>query len=437
MDSLRSLNVLMPYLEVSKFLAQKGHQISLISTPKNISRLSKLPPHLSYSSNISFVELPFPQVHGLPPGVESTSDIPTNKVPYLKKAFDKLEIPLTEILKTSQVNWIIHDFAPYWLPGVATPLGINLVALSIFNATAHAFISPPSVLFKYPRRRSEDYTTVPEWIDYPCKIALKSHEMASHQECMDEDVSDFLRVGHVIQGSQFVSVRSCLEFEPDAIHLLHKKDETWQDVKKWLDSKEEKSVFFVAFGTEVSLSQELMHELTFGIEKSNLSFIWAVKNRPLVEGKMGQDIIPPGFEERVRDRGLVLRGWAPQLRILAHSSIGGFLTHCGWSSNIEVLGFGRALILFSGASSDQGLNARLMHDKKVGLEIERNEMDGSSSSDVVAQTIRQVTVEPEGEPLRANAWAMRDIFGNLELGKKYLDDFARFIKEFAPSTGNI
>ncbi|XWS17437.1 hypothetical protein CRYUN_Cryun33cG0067600 [Craigia yunnanensis] len=313
-------------------------------------------------------------VHGLPPGVESTSDIPTNKVPYLKKAFDKLEIPLTEFLRTSQVNWIIVDFAHHWLPRVATPLGINLVFFSILNATSHAFIGPLSVLFDDTRRRPEDYTTVPEWIDYPCNIAFKFHEMSSHQECMDEDVSDLLRDGLVIQGSQFVSVRSCPEFEPDAIHLLcklfqkpivpvgllpsslpsneDKRDETWEDVKKWFDSKEEKSVFYVALGSEESLSQEFMHELAFGIEKSNLPFIWVVKNRPLVEGKMGQDIIHPGFEERVRDRGLVLRGWAPQLRILAHSSIGGFLTHCGWSSNVRKRDLGHFL-------ETQALNAKI------------------------------------------------------------------------------
>ncbi|XWS70039.1 hypothetical protein CRYUN_Cryun03dG0015000 [Craigia yunnanensis] len=445
---------IMPFLEISKFLAQKGHRISYISTPNNISRLPKLPSHLS--SNISFVKFPLPQIHGLPPGVESTADIPIHKVPYLKKAYDKLEVPLTEFLKTSHVNWIIHDFAPHWLSGVATPLGINLVFFSIFNATLLTFLGPPSALLGDLRKRPEDFTVVPKWIDYPCNIAYKLHEMVSHQECMDEDVSDFQRTGQVIQGCQIVTMRSCFEFEPHQIQLLSKlyqkpvvpvgllpptlpsnedkRDEEWEATKKWLDSKEEKSVFYVALGSEVSLSQELMHQLAFGLEKSNLPFIWVVRNRPLVEGQMGhQNKIPPGFEERVSDRGLVLRDWAPQLRILAHSSVGGFLTHCSWSSIIEALKLGRALILFSGASSDQGLNARLLHGKKVGLEIERNEQDGSFTSDLVAQRIRQVMVEPEGEMIRANAWAMRETFDNEELSNNYLEGFNRLIEGFAPS----
>ncbi|OMO91698.1 UDP-glucuronosyl/UDP-glucosyltransferase [Corchorus olitorius] len=377
---------LMPFLQVSKFLAQKGHRISYISTPKNISRLPKLTPHDLSSNNITFIELPFPQnIDGLPPGAESTGEIPVHKVPYLKKAYDLLQVPLTEFLKTSDVNWIIHDLFPYWLSGIATPLGINLVLHSTCNATTHAFFGPPSALLGDVRSRPEDFTKVPEWIDYPCNniIAYKLYEMVTHYECMDEDVSDLYRIGMVIQGCQFVSLRSSSEFEPDEIQLLRKlyqkpvvpigllppslissnlgksTDEKWEGIKKWLDNKGEKSVFYVALGSEVNLSQEFMHD------------------------------------------------------------------------------FGRALVLFSGASSDQGLNARLLLGKKVGLEIERNELDGSFTSELVAQTIRKVMVEPEGEPLRANAWAMREIFGNEEMSNNSLEEFARFIEEFAPSAGQV
>ncbi|KAK5829960.1 hypothetical protein PVK06_013754 [Gossypium arboreum] len=445
----------MPFLKVSKFLAQNGHRISYISTPKNISRLPKLPPHLS--SNITFVEFSLPQVDGLPPGVESTAEVPIENVPYLKNAYDKLQGPLTEFLKNSNVNWIIHDFEPYWLPGVAAPLGINLVLFCLFNATALAFLGPPSALLGEFRKRPEEFTVVPEWIDYPCNIALKHHEIVNHIKCMD-DVSDFQRMGQLIQGSQFVTTRACFEFEPDEIKLLiklyqkpvvpvgllppslpsneDKRDDKWDATKSWLDSKGEKSVFYIALGSEVNLSEESMRQLAFGIEKSNLPFIWAVRKRPMDEGLI-DNIIPPGFEERVSNRGLVLRDWAPQLRILAHSSVGGFLTHCGWSSIIEALKFGRALIVFSGASADQGLNARLLHGRKVGIEIERNVMDGSFTSDLVAKTIRQVLVEPEGEAIRANAWAMKEIFDNEELSNNYLDGFTRFIEEFAPSACQV
>ncbi|XVF35063.1 hypothetical protein REPUB_Repub18cG0112600 [Reevesia pubescens] len=441
---------IMPFLQVSKFLAQKGHHIYYISTPKNISRLPKLPPHLC--SNITFISLPLPQVDGLPPGVESTSELPIHKVPYLKKAYDKLETQLTEFLNTSpQIKWIIHDFISHWLPPVATQLGINLAYFWIFSASTAAFAGPTSKMLGGIRKSPEDFTVVPVWMDYPNNIAFKLHEVVSHQECMDS-VSDFERTEIVLLSCKIMAIRSCFEFEADAFGVLskiHQKpivplgllppsipsnedkgDENWEALKKWLDSKQEKSVFYVALGSEVSLSQEFMHELAFGIEKSGLPFIWVVRNRPLVEGQFVDDIIPSRFEERVSDRGLVLRGWAPQLRVLAHSSVGGFLTHCGWSSVIESLGFGVPLILFPGGSSDLGLVARLMHGKKVGLEIERNDLDGSFTSDSVAESIKRVMVDPQGEQLRANAHAMKEVFANVELSNKYLDEFTRSIEEF-------
>ncbi|GKV11960.1 hypothetical protein SLEP1_g23169 [Rubroshorea leprosula] len=448
---------ILPFLEVSKFLVQMGHRVSYISTPKNISRLPKFP--LELSPNLSFVVLPMPQVEGLPPGVESTADIPVHKVPYLKKAYDNLETPLADFLKASRVDWIIHDFAPHWLPRIAAPMGISLVFFCIYSASTTAFYGPPDELIGGHRQRSEEFTVTPEWIDYPSNIAFKLHEIVNLEQCMDQDANDFIRWGSVVQGCQVVTPRSCPEFEPDPLRLLPRllqkpvvpigllpplvtsappeeddEDDTWKSLRKWLDGKNPKSVFYIALGTEVALSPSLSHELALGIQKSGLPFVWIIKNRPLVEGQMDQDILPPEFEERISDRGFVLRGWAPQVRILVHPSIGGFLTHCGWSSTIEALGLGLPLILFSGASSDLGLVARLLHGKRVGMEIERNEVDGSFTSEAVAKVIRVVMVEADGEPIRANASAMREICGNVELGRKYLTEFTRFLENYKPLT---
>lgn len=444
---------LMPFLEVSKFLAQKGHRISFISTPKNIHRLSTSSSS-SLSPLIKFVELPMPAVDGLPQSAESTSDLPIHKVPYLKKAYDKLELPLTHFLEhLDDVNWIVLDFASHWLPRVATRLGIKSVSFYIVNATTMAFFGPPSELRSGQRQRPEDFTVVPKWIDFPdFDVAFKLHEMVTHWDCMEDEVSDFERIAAAIEGCDFVATRTCPEFDADSLSLIQKlygkpvvplgllppvfqddqlEDDKWKLLREWLDAKKEKSVVYIALGTEVTLSQEWMHELAHGIEISGLSFIWVLGNRQLTEAP---DIIPPGFETRVGDRGLIGRGWAPQLRVLAHSSIGGFLTHCGWSSVIEALGLGRVLILFSGASSDQGLIARLMHNRRVGLEILRDDRDGSFSKDTVAEFMRRVMVDKEGEQLRANAWAMKEIFGNVNLNNKYLDEFTHLLETWPALT---
>ncbi|KAJ0090348.1 hypothetical protein Patl1_13507 [Pistacia atlantica] len=381
---------IMPFFQVAKFLAEKGHHVYFISTPNNINRLPQIPNNLS--SHLNFVQLPLPHVQGLPQGVESTADLPIQKVPYLKQAHDLLQLPFNKLPQTF---------------------------------TSHLDHSRLCLLLVTQCRRS---------------TSLKLHEATVHQECMDS-VSDFYRIGTVLKDCGALIVRSCPEFEPEAFTVYRKllekpvlpvsllppslqdytvTDGKWQVLKDWLDNKEERSVVYVALGTELTLSQELMHELAYGLEKSGLPFIWVVKKRPLVEGKMGSDQVPLGFEDRVSGQGLIWMDWAPQLRILAHSSVGGFLTHSGWSSVIEALGLGRPLIMLTGGS-DTGLVARMMHGR-VGLEIDRDEGDGSFTSESVAKSIRRVLIETEGEPLRANAWAMREIFGNMELRTKYLEE---------------
>lgn len=446
---------IMPFFQVAMFLAEKGHHVSYISTPKNIDRLPQIPTNLS--SRLSYIQLPLPQLDGLPEGAESTAELPIHKVPYLKKAHDLLQLPLTNFLQDSRVNWIIHDFISHWLPPVAAQLGVNSVFFSIYSAATLCFAGPPADVIAGRRQKPEDFTVVPEWIDFQSNLAFKPYETLINQDGMDDSVSDYLRAAFVLQDCRVVILRSCAEFEPDALRLLGKMlqkpvlpvgllapslqdsaaGEHWPVLKDWLDSKENNSVVYAAFGTEMTLSQELLHELAYGLEKSGLPFIWIFKNRPLVEGESGLDhLLPPGFQDRVSGTGLVWTDWAPQLRILAHPSIGGFLTHSGWSSVIEALGLGRPLILLPG-SSDTGLVARLMHSRRLGLEVERNEQDGSFTRDSVADCIRRVVVDQEGEPLRANARAVRDIFGSTHLSYKHLDEFTRFIENYTASTKSL
>uniref|UniRef100_A0A7N2KX84 Uncharacterized protein n=1 Tax=Quercus lobata TaxID=97700 RepID=A0A7N2KX84_QUELO len=93
---------IIPYFELSKFLPQKGHKVSFISTRKNIHGRPKLAPTLSPLINL--VELPLPYIDGLPQAAESTSELSSHQVPYLKKAYDMLEPHLTQFLQNSDVT---------------------------------------------------------------------------------------------------------------------------------------------------------------------------------------------------------------------------------------------------------------------------------------------------------------------------------------------
>nr|ADJ67198.1 hypothetical protein [Jatropha curcas] len=190
-----------PYLKVAKHIAQKGHKISFISTPRNIQRLPKIPPNLS--SKIHFISLPLPQVDNLPPDAEATMDIPTNKIPYLKIAYDGLKEPLFQFLKTSAPDWIIYDFAAYWLPPITSDLGISSAFFSIFSAWTMAFLASSSSAMingDDERTRPEDFTVPPKWVPFPSKVAYRIHEAKrafEHFEVNDSGLSDMYRLGTV------------------------------------------------------------------------------------------------------------------------------------------------------------------------------------------------------------------------------------------------
>ncbi|KAL7122602.1 hypothetical protein ACP275_01G054500 [Erythranthe tilingii] len=85
------------------------------------------------------------------------------------------------------------------------------------------------------------------------------------------------------------------------------------------NNKPEKSVLYVAFGSE----------------KWHIPLIWVVLNCTSMIGN-----ILDNLDKKIDDRGLIVRGWAPQLLILSHPSTGGFLSHCRWNSTLEARGCG-------------------------------------------------------------------------------------------------
>ncbi|KAI3508977.1 hypothetical protein L1887_24000 [Cichorium endivia] len=445
---------LIPFLHLSKILAQKGHKISYISTPRNLSRIPKIPPQLSH--NIKLVSLPFPKVESLPEHAESSMDIPHQKAQFLKIAFDLLESPLVAFLETAipKPDWIIFDYASHWLPSIASKFGVSTAYFSLFTAATQAFLGPPSQLLNdkvRPRSTVEDFCRVPEWVPFDSNILYRPHEIMKYTEGAvgnESGVSDTLRFLLSIDGCDLVLFRTSVEFEPQWFALvcdLYQKavlpvgilppennefddyengNVELSDLTRWLDEQRVNSVIYVALGSEAVLSDAELTELALGLERSGLPFFWVIR-KSITESTQP---LPDGFLSRVRGRGIVYAGWVPQVRILSHSAIGGFLTHCGWNSVIEGLAFGRVLICFP-VMNDQGLNSRLLSGKKLGVEIPRNEKDGLFTSESVAESIRVAMVSEEGEVLRANATEMKRVFGDKSKNNHYIDACIRHLME--------
>ncbi|GLJ19519.1 hypothetical protein SUGI_0352410 [Cryptomeria japonica] len=133
------------------------------------------------------------------------------------------------------------------------------------------------------------------------------------------------------------------------------------DVLTWLDKQSPSSVVYVSFGSQCFLSREEIAEVALGLEASWQPFLWALDGDSFW--------VPEGFVERVGERGVVVRGWVPQREILAHPSIGGFMTHCGWNSVMEGMSNGSSFIA-SPMQFDQCHNTRLVvQELKAGVEV--------------------------------------------------------------------
>ncbi|XP_030542771.2 LOW QUALITY PROTEIN: UDP-glycosyltransferase 91C1-like [Rhodamnia argentea] len=442
---------LIPFFHLSKHLAQKGHKISFISTPRNLQRLPKIPQILSPLINL--ISVPFPHVPNLTPHAESSTGVSYSKQQLLRIAVDELQPTITSFLESSKLDWIICDFASHWLPSTAAELGVRCCFFGLFNAALHCLVGPPAVLVggSDPRKTLEDYVRVPEWIPFESNVAFRSYEITRFLQLSSGYSSvmpDTVRMGTTIRDSEVVAVRSCIEFEPEWFDLLRElyqkplvpvgflppfmeddedvSDVKWVGIKEWFDEQRFNSVVYVALGTEALLSQEEVNELALGLEKSGLSFFWVLSDPPESTQK-AIDMLPNGFLQRVEGRGKVCTEWAPQVKILSHDSVGGFLTHCGWNTIIEGLALGRVLILLS-MINDQGANATLLLEKGLGIEVARKE-DGLFTSDAVAESRRIAMVDDPGSSLRASNKEAKKLFGDRETNQRCIDEFIQYLVE--------
>ncbi|KAM1345375.1 hypothetical protein ACFX15_034114 [Malus domestica] len=95
----------------------------------------------------------------------------------------------------------------------------------------------------------------------------------------------------------------------------------------------------VCFGSLANFVDAQLLEIAEGLEASEKNFIWVVKKQPGEDGWL-----PEGFEKRDEGRGLVLRGWAPQVKILSHGVVGGLVMHCGLNSTLKAVAVGVPMV---------------------------------------------------------------------------------------------
>ncbi|XP_020578019.1 cyanidin 3-O-rutinoside 5-O-glucosyltransferase-like [Phalaenopsis equestris] len=140
-------------------------------------------------------------------------------------------------------------------------------------------------------------------------------------------------------------------------------EEDEEEYMEWLDSQEDKSVVYVAFGSVHKMSKEEIEEIGKGLKESQRPYLWVIgKDRRWHDMNIVGEV----------KQGMVLK-WCKQGRVLRHKAVGCFVTHCGWNSTLEGLLYGVPAVAMP-KWSDQATNAWLMERQwGMGLKAEVGE----------------------------------------------------------------
>jgi UDP:flavonoid glycosyltransferase YjiC (YdhE family) len=178
------------------------------------------------------------------------------------------------------------------------------------------------------------------------------------------------------------------------IHLFE-HDET-AAYMEWLDAQPAKSVVYLSFGSLLGYTRRQAEEVLHGLQAGGRPYLWVVRR----EGRAEEvdDLCLTAAEKK----GMVVE-WCDQQRVLAHPSVGCFVTHCGWNSTLEAVVCGVPMVAVP-SWSDQPVNAWLVEEEwEVGVRAERDG-EGVLARDELARCVELVMgAGDRAAQVRANA----------------------------------
>ncbi|KAA8516609.1 hypothetical protein F0562_016885 [Nyssa sinensis] len=325
---------MIPMIDMARLFAEHGVIVSLITTPHNASRFQTIIHRAKATGlQIQLVEIPFPcQEVGLPPGCENLDSLPSpdliSKFYSALKTAQKFHVPRLvfhgmccfSLLSSHNVRLynahhsVSSDSEPFVVPGMPERVEITRAQLP------GAFVALPDlddVRVQMQNAESSAYGVV-----------VNSFRELEHG-CVEA-------YGKAIEKKVWCvgPVALCNKETLDKFERGNKPSIDEKKCLGWLDSMKPKTVLYACLGSQCRLVPSQLIELGLGLEASKHPFIWVIKTEERFS-ELEKWLLEEKFEERIEGRGLLIKGWAPQVLILSHPAIRGFLTHCGWNSTIE------------------------------------------------------------------------------------------------------
>ncbi|KAJ4780070.1 Glycosyltransferase [Rhynchospora pubera] len=440
-----------PFISLALLLHQHRPNltVTLITTTQALESIrSSLPPSLP----LRLHPLPFsPESFNLPPQTGTTTSLRFDQfLSFFHASFSLLpafDSFISSIASNSNPVSIVSDIFFGWSVDVAHKYGaFHSILITSGSFGAAVFFSICTHLPKNIQRGDEFF--LPE---YPGVVLHKSQ---LPKYWFDDSLSK--QWGDVLQRqilpcykTDAMLANTVEEFEFTGLGMLREtfKMPVWtmgpmlrtidttsesdSCIINWLDSHKVGSVLFISFGSQNTIQEKQMMELALGLEAAGQPFMWVIRP-PVgydVRGEFKPEWLPEGFEERMRQdrKGLLIRGWAPQISILAHKSTGAFLSHCGWNSTLESLVHGVPIIGWP-LSAEQFYNVMMLEKWGTSVELTRGNYEDSH---VKRERVREVidTVMGENE-IRRNAREIKDLMENAwKEGGSSVNGFNAFLKK--------
>ncbi|XP_004508344.1 UDP-glucose flavonoid 3-O-glucosyltransferase 7 [Cicer arietinum] len=385
---------MIPLCDIAIQFAARRHHVTIITTPFNAQILTK---SLSFNQNLRLHTVSFPsQEVGLPDGVENLSAATNlDNLTKIYHATTLLRPPIQHFVEQHPPDCIVADFLFPWVDELANKLRITRLAFNGFSLFAicaiesvkanshydsasfliHDLPHPISMNAAPPKKMHELLVTLFETVFKSNGIVvnnfveLDGEEYIKHYEKTTGHKAWHLGPASLIRKTD----QEKAERGEESVVSVH-------ECLSWLNSKRVNSVIYIGFGSLCHFPDKQLYEIACGIEASGYEFVWVVpekKGKEYESEEEKEKWLPKGFEERNSEKGLIVRGWAPQVLILSHPAVGAFMTHCGWNSIVEAVSAGIPMITWP-VHGEQFYNEKLITQVRgIGVEVGAGEWSNS------------------------------------------------------------
>ncbi|CAK7345190.1 unnamed protein product [Dovyalis caffra] len=341
-------------VEVAKLLVDRDERLSITFLIMKTTLNTKI--YRSYMDSVSgacsrirFIDLPEAEVDPNLPIRLLNSLIEAHK-PYVKEEISKLVIQSELSPDSPRLAGFVLDMFCTSMIDVANEFGVPSY---IFFASAAAFLG---LEFYIQNLHDEQKVDPTEFKDSDAELVLPCLANPLPAKVLPFSLFDrdrlpvLLRLVRRYKETKVIILNTFYELESHAISSFSNgkappvypvgpilnlnrdersdRNDAYKDIMQWLDHQPSSSVVFLCFGSMGNFGMEQVREIACGLEQSGYPFLWSLRQPP-PKGKIEapsdyvnpQEVLPEGFLDRTAKIGKVI-GWAPQVDILAHPSLG-------------------------------------------------------------------------------------------------------------------